>query len=392
MAASLRSLGAATFLSGAMLISPDSVKADSRCVLLPPDSQDLTDWKPGTIPYFNGELSYDSRRQIVEGEPQYVWSITENSTGYAVEVKWGSANNDQEYLQHILVKDGNASPRCRAKSSDLDPSTSILDPSATLRVLSYKRKGGFFPWEKEEPQTVFEVVNLGERLRAMRGRLSRAVFPYVLAQTSDESARLRAMFLSGMLPASVQAYYEPTQGLDVRALIRDPVALKDYFSLGYSRISNFDIVVTDFPIDANALKQMFAENEIDSSRLTPIYILVRSEIVPTEVGGTFMAQYTFYSELIADEVPEEFNPEAFQGMNLRLAPSSELSNNEAFRSVLESEGGFNVAAKPGMGNSTTVEAQTGQAFEAANMGSLSLLSIEGEIPILRFETFSVSAQ
>jgi hypothetical protein len=354
------------------------VHADSNpCVLLDPASKDVSKLLRGTIPYKNGELTYDSRRQIRDGVSEFVWSITSNTSGYAAEINWGSQNSETEYFGG-LVKDGISSPRCKAKSGN-------EEPDVGNKIFKYRRP--FYSWQREEIDTVVRKAEVKKRAPAnFMSDISDFLIGTASAQTQDDLTRLHMAAQAGALPRSIAKYYDDKVGLNLRGLVADREALAAYVASGYSPVLAWAFSVTDLPNTQEALDKLRQGTLLSSDDLSPIEFSVVTTLQQRD--GEYHIVYIIQSAVLAlDDENRNFDPLSFEKINYYPAfVTSNKDLDDIFQRAIKENftNGTFISALAGKPKAIRVETFAGAAFSTEVEGKLIINSGELSISVLDF--------
>ena len=330
----------------------------------------------GTIPYLNGEFSYESRKEKRGATPVYVWSITDNTTGYAIEAKWGTRTDDDKYLPKIRVKNRPGKPRCRVRSSS-------KAWEKAERILSYRRRGNS-TWKTDDPETIFESVSSANIFDNLFSIFSNSLVTPSHAQTTRDTAQLHKLYKANMLSPQLRKYFSPDTGLAIDSLIQDNTALRDYFASGLSSLRHFSFVFSDFPIDVESAREFNKDRDISSDKMTPIYIYVGTEIRPGQ-NNKFRLSYVIYAVVLRDGLVKGYDAEAFAGMKPNFAAVADGPAGAYFQDAISESGApFRTLSVPGKGGRLRIEAGSASSFKARGSGSL-LMTLSGTTsPIMDF--------
>ena len=330
----------------------------------------------GTIPYLNGEISYESRNERRGATAVYVWSITDNTTGYVIEAKWGTRTDDDKYLPKIRVKNQPGKPRCRVRSS-----SKAWEKSQ--RILSYKRRGTT-AWKTDDPETIFESVSSTNIVNNLFSMFSNSLVTNSHAQTTKDTVLLHTLYKAGRLSPQVTKYFSPDTGLAVDSLIQDNAALRDYFASGLSSLRHFSSLISDFPIDDNSARDFNKDRDISSDKMTPVYIYVGTEIRPGR-NNRFRLSYVIYAVVLRDGLVKGYDTDAFARMGLSFAPVADGRVGVYFQKAIgESRAAFRTLPAPGKGSRVRIDAGSASSFIARGSGSL-LMTLSGTTsPIMDF--------
>ena len=338
----------------------------------------------GRIPYINGHIDFESRRESQHSRSTYIWSITENTTGYVLEIKWGTKDDKEKYFPKTKIASDLDEPRCYALTRSAPHDTD-------KRIFSYKRKG-WSDWEEEDPTTVFEStsINITDELLDV---LSDIVVLDAQAQTTSDAIRLRTQYESRTLPEMLRPYYTPRFGLASDKLMEDSDALRAYFTSGFSVLQNYAFLVADFPRSPSAVRDFVGEGDMESEQLTPIYVYVAAEIRPH--GDRFQLSYRIYSEVLQNDLSKTYDADSFYQMNLRFVASIYDDTHPNLKDAFgRNESKLLVHPEPGIGRATEIEIGVADSFELAGFGTLTM-ELENPVldigyPVMRFPLVTLS--
>lgn len=357
--------------------------AGKNCSLMDPSDDRVTHREHGAVPYINGEISYDSRRQIANGRAAYIWSITENTTGYVIQAKWGTDSNDKKFMPPVSVKNNNTFPRCRIRSSG-------RNPDADDHNLKYKRKGNS-SWELEEAPTVFPIEKTSVILEDLFDILRRGLIGKAHAQNRIETEKLIVLYQSGALPATLARHFSNDGVFDVDGVLRDPLALQDYFSLGFKELSYYSVLISDIPINSESFSLLFSNEEIQSEDMTPIYVYVESGVRPGP-DNRLTSYLEIYSEILTEDLAKNFNPNKFSAANVQIVPQSESEFGAFFENAIEeNQNVFAIDPNPGKGTFVPISGNVGESFDSISDGRLFIRTADNEIPAMEFDLILAKA-
>lgn len=363
-----------------------TASANNPCELLDANDSGITNRSHGTIPYGSGQVSYDSRRELRGRGPTFTWAITENSSGYNIDAKWGSMSNDEEYLKKISVKNGIKSPRCRVTSSSRKPQ----NDSRLLKI----RRRNISDWQENTVDTIFELTEQNSDGINLIDFILNIASIKAYAQNADERRRLIQYYGDGTLSDNLKRYVEvDTEGsepvliLNTYELAQDEAALSEYFSLGFTSLSEFTVLVADLPTNADAMRQFSQGKEVSSDELTPMYFFASYGV--TRRDSEIIPFYTLSSQILLDDISEKYSPEEFEKMSPSLSVETESAANEIFLTAAKSDpASLRVLSKPGDTNRIVLDGAPGKSFSTASTGILSIVDASNNIvPLLRIPLF-----
>lgn len=366
-------------LAASTLLIASVATADAEmnpCELFDAGSDAVSHQAEGTVPHWNGQLGYDSRRQRKNGRMQFIWSVTENSSGYTAEIAWGSSSKETEYFGG-LVKHGISTPRCKAKGSRRD--AEVAD-----RVFKFRRP--LYSWDADDVETVLRSASLDTpRQRITLDDIFSIFVGTATAQTASDITRMEQEALNGTLPEALRPYFEIELGLDVQGVISDPEALEAYTEGGYEPLAEWSFTVTDLPNTPGALERLGSEAGIDPSELSPTLFSIVTVLEPSD--GEYEVNYFVRARVLNLEgEPTKHDPGAF--LEVGYSPSFVTPNEELNALlegvVLENTNGNFISSVPGSSEAIRVSSFRSNNFSSVEDGSLIVRAGEFSFSVLDF--------